>query len=74
MKIKLTAEQRLTMTSVFTALNSLRNDKNLMKMMEYCQTNDVTVTEENEDDVMRLANFHDDVRDISQYFDFVYSE
>ena len=71
MKIKLTAEQRLTMTAVFTALNSLRNDKNLMKMMEYCQTNDVNVTEENEDDVMRLANFFEDLHDYaSNYFDF----
>lgn len=71
MKIKLTAEQRLTMTAVFTALNTLRNDKNLMKMMDYCQTNDVTVTEENEDDVMRLANFHEDLCDYANnYFNF----
>ena len=72
MKIKLTAEQRLTMTTVFTALNTLRNDKKLMEMMDYCQNNDVAVTDENEDDVMRLVNFHEDLRDYaSNYFDFV---
>ena len=71
MKIKLTAEQRLTMTSVFAALNSLRNDKKLMKMMEHCQNNEVEVTTENEDDVMRLVNFHEDLHDYaSNYFDF----
>lgn len=75
MNIKLTDEQRLTMTSVFAALNSLRNDKKLMKMMDHCQNNDVAVTEENEDDVMRLVNFHEDLRDYaSNYFDFVGTE
>lgn len=72
MKIKLTDEQRLKMTAVFTALNSLRNDKKLMKMMEYCQNFDVDVTAENEDDVMRLVNFHEDLHDYaSNYFDFI---
>jgi hypothetical protein len=71
MNIKLTDEQRLTMTSVFAALNSLRNDKKLMKMMDHCQNNEVKVTEKNEDDVMRLINFHEDLRDYaSNYFDF----
>lgn len=75
MKINLTAEQRLTMTSVFASLNSLRNDKKLMKMMDYCQNNDVEVTEENEDDVMRLINFHEDLRDYANnYFNFVGDE
>lgn len=75
MKINLTAEQRLTMTSVFAALNSLRNDKKLMKMMDYCQNNEVKVTEENEDDVMRLINFHEDLRDYANnYFNFVGDE
>lgn len=75
MKINLTAEQRLTMTSVFASLNSLRNDKKLMKMMDYCQNNDVKVTEENEDDVMRLINFHEDLRDYANnYFNFVGDE
>ena len=75
MKINLTAEQRLTMTSVFASLNSLRNDKKLMKMMDYCQNNEVKVTEENEDDVMRLINFHEDLRDYANnYFNFVGDE
>ncbi len=47
----------------------------LMKMMDHCQNNDVAVTEENEDDVMRLVNFHEDLRDYaSNYFDFVGTE
>ena len=63
------------MTSVFASLNSLRNDKKLMKMMDYCQNNDVKVTEENEDDVMRLINFHEDLRDYANnYFNFVGDE
>lgn len=75
MKIKLTDEQRLKMTSIFATLNELRNDKKLMKMMKYCQTSDFDVTAENEDDVIRLATFHDDIRETSQYFDFMgYSE
>ena len=72
MKIKLTDEQRQKMTLVFATLNELRNDKKLMKMMEHCQTNEIEVTDENEDDVMRLANFHEDLHDYaSNYFDFV---
>lgn len=71
MNIKLTDEQRLKMTAIFAALNELRNDKKLMKMMEHCQTNEIEVTVENEDDVMRLANFHEDLHDYaSNYFDF----
>lgn len=71
MNIKLTDEQRLKMTAIFAALNELRNDKKLMKMMEHCQTNDIEVTAENEDDVMRLANFSEDLHDYaSNYFDF----
>lgn len=71
MKIKLTGEQCLKMVSVFAILNQLRKDKELMKMMKHCQINEVDVTDKNKDDVMRLTNFHDDLRDISQYFDFV---
>ena len=71
MKIKLTDEQRQKMTLVFATLNELRNDKKLMKMMEYCQTTEIEMTAENEDDVMRLANFFEDVRDTAKYFDFV---
>jgi hypothetical protein len=71
MKIKLTDEQRLKMTLVFATLNELRNDKKLMKMMEHCQTTEIEATVENEDDVMRLANFHEDLHDYaSNYFDF----
>lgn len=71
MKIELTDAQRLKMTLVFSTLNELRNDKQLMKQMKYCQTNDVAVTEENEDDVMRLTNFHEDLRDYANnYFNF----
>ena len=71
MNIKLTDEQRLKMTAIFAALNELRNDKKLMKMMEHCQTNEIEVTVENEDDVMRLANFFEDLHDYaSNYFDF----
>ena len=71
MKIKLTDEQRLKMTLVFSTLNDLRNDKKLMKMIEHCQNNEVEVTTENEDDVMRLVNFHEDLHDYaSNYFDF----
>jgi hypothetical protein len=70
MKIKLTDEQRLKMTAVFAAFNAIRSDKKLMKMMEYCQTTEIEMTAENEDDVMRLANFFEDVRDTAKYFDF----
>jgi len=73
MKIKLTDEQRQKMTLVFATLNELRNDKELMKMMEFCQINDIeVVTDENEDDYVRLANFHEDLRDYaSNYFNFI---
>jgi len=73
MKIKLTDEQRQKMTLVFATLNELRNDKELMKMMEFCQINDIeVVTDENEDDYVRLANFPEDLRDYaSNYFNFI---
>ena len=71
MKIKLTDEQRLKMTAVFAAFNAIRSDKKLMKQMQYCQTTEIEMTAENEDDVMRLANFFEDVRDTAKYFDFV---
>lgn len=72
MKIKLTDEQRQKMTLVFATLNELRNDKGLMKMMKYCQNTEIETTEENEDDVMRLINFHEDLRDYaSNYFNFI---
>ena len=71
MKIELTEEQRFKMASVFATLNELRKDKKLMQMMKHCQNNEVDVTDKNEDAVMRLYNFHEDLRDISQYFDFV---
>ena len=58
------------MTSIFATLNELRNDKKLMKMIEHCQNNEVEATAENEDDVMRLVNFHEDIRDYAMYFDF----
>jgi hypothetical protein len=31
--------------------------------MEHCQTTEIEATVENEDDVMRLANFHEDLHD-----------
>ena len=70
MKIKLTDEQRQKMTAVFAAFNAVRNDKKLMKQMQHCQTTEIEMTAENEDDVMRLANFCEDVRDTAQEFDF----
>ena len=70
MKIKLTDEQRQKMTAVFATLNELRNDKQFMKLYSYCVNEfDGEVTDENEDDYMRIVNFQDDLKDYADdYF------
>lgn len=80
MKIKLTDEQRLKMTLVFSTLNDLRNDKEFIKLMEYVCSRDFnepnaikdgTLNEKNEDDYARVVNFHDDLVDYANnYFNY----
>lgn len=80
MKIKLTDEQRQKMTSVFATLNELRNDKKFIQLMEHVCSRDFnepkavkdgTINDENEDDYMRLVNFHDDLVDYANnYFNY----
>lgn len=70
MKIKLTKEQRKKMTAVLALLDELRNDKQFMKLHRYC-VNEFSgeVTDDMEEDYMRIINFEDDLRDYaSNYF------
>lgn len=70
MKIKLTDEQRQKMSAVFAILNELRNDDSFMELHSYCVNEfDGEVTDDMEDDYMRIINFEDDLRDYaSNYF------
>ena len=70
MKIKLTDEQIQQMDTIWSTLNKLRSDKKLMKMMQAIADDKESnlLTDENEDDYARIANFYDDLRDHSNMF------
>ena len=70
MKIKLTDEQIQQMDTVWRTLNKLRSDKKLMKMMSAIadDRDSKLLTDDNEDDYSRIANFYDDLRDHSNMF------
>ena len=70
MKIKLTDEQIQQMDTIWSTLNKLRSDKKLMKMMQAIADDKESnlLTDENEDDYARVANFYDDLRDHSNMF------
>ena len=70
MKIKLTDEQIQKMDIVWRTLNDLHKDKKFMKMMQAIADDKESnlLTDENEDDYARVANFYDDLRDHSNMF------
>ena len=70
MKIKLTDEQIQKMDIVWRTLNDLHKDKKFMKMMQAIADDKESnlLTDENEDDYARVANFYDDLRDHANMF------
>ena len=70
MKIKLTDEQIQKMDIVWRTLNDLHKDKKFMKMMQAIADDKESnlLTDDNEDDYSRIANFYDDLRDHSNMF------
>lgn len=70
MKLKISDSQKQQMNAIFTNMNALRNDKKFMQMLKYAHTNDLDKCLEgnDEDDVMDLANFNENIVDTANNY------
>lgn len=63
---KLTDRQAVLMTQIFDSIEELSKDESFISKMEHAYNimNDSDITEENEDEYLKLINFKEDAIDI----------
>lgn len=70
MKLKISDSQKQQMNVIFANMKALRNDEKFMQMLKYANANDLDVCLKgnDEDDVMDLANFNENIVDTANNY------
>lgn len=70
MKLKISDSQKQQMNVIFANMKALRNDEKFMQMLKYANKHDLDKCLEgnDEEDVMELANFNENIVDTANNY------